>query len=348
MICPNCKKEVGNAKFCPECGTPITQSQDQDSQVMRTTNLNNALPQEKPKKKHGCLVAILVFFFIGMMFVPFMSSNSVNYTAVDNSQTSDEHFEAVALTVSNALAMRGYAPLNYQISWIGYSKYKDTFSIEEFEGLQNGGYYAVSGSTTDGGTYEGDIYAYWDKGTYPELLNLKIFYDDIDQINEVVIDEYSDEEMAKCWAEYQKRAEVDAASSESSSQGGAEESGSHPINEAILSDIQQQAIDSVLYSLDIESEWIENGPAVSGAGFAEVDGLDEIVANMKRFYIHAADGRIYDLFLDTKFNYVVAVMDDAAEGDEGILYEDVLSLVDLYYPPVASFTSPTLVFPAAL
>lgn len=32
-ICSNCKTEVGNAKFCPECGTKIPKQKTMDEQV---------------------------------------------------------------------------------------------------------------------------------------------------------------------------------------------------------------------------------------------------------------------------------------------------------------------------
>jgi hypothetical protein len=42
MKCPNCGSEVGNAKFCPECGTAISAVTDNNSSKGK---------EESPKRK---------------------------------------------------------------------------------------------------------------------------------------------------------------------------------------------------------------------------------------------------------------------------------------------------------
>lgn len=79
MKCPKCGNEVGNEKFCPECGTALngpTEVQHEE-----------AYKGGKPKKKKGCgcLIAILVLVALGLMvsFSQAVQLNSVEQPAFD-------------------------------------------------------------------------------------------------------------------------------------------------------------------------------------------------------------------------------------------------------------------------
>lgn len=57
MFCSNCGKDIGDAKFCPECGTPATAPAE--TPIGEIPEPSKA-KKEKPKKKHGCLTAVLI------------------------------------------------------------------------------------------------------------------------------------------------------------------------------------------------------------------------------------------------------------------------------------------------
>ena len=109
-------------------------------------------------------------------------------------------------------------------------------------------------------------------------------------------------------------------------------------NEADLTDNQQQTIQNSLSALRIEPDWIENGPAITVDDFGGSAALEEIVSNMKQYYIHASNDGLYTLFYDTKFERVVMVNETSESGEVTTLLNDIESLIDLYYPPVASYT----------
>lgn len=108
-------------------------------------------------------------------------------------------------------------------------------------------------------------------------------------------------------------------------------------DEAVLTGTQQQTIRGSLSDLGIEVEWIENGPAITVDDFGGSIALEEIISNMKLYYIHSANGEAYSLFYDTKFGKVVMVNEVSESGAVTTLLNDIESLIDLYYPPVASY-----------
>ncbi len=81
MICPKCGKEVGNAKFCPECGSPLVQdphmavTSPPDNRYIQTqtsykTNANN-IPSNKKQSTLGIIGLVLsctgCLSFIGLV-----------------------------------------------------------------------------------------------------------------------------------------------------------------------------------------------------------------------------------------------------------------------------------------
>lgn len=62
MKCPNCGTEVGNAKFCTECGAPLKAG------LVRGTAPQEDNKKKKPKRKGcGCLTAIVVVLVLGII-----------------------------------------------------------------------------------------------------------------------------------------------------------------------------------------------------------------------------------------------------------------------------------------
>ena len=58
---------------------------------------------------------------------------------------------------------------------------------------------------------------------------------------------------------------------------------------------------------------------------------------MKQYYIHSVDDSLYTLFYDTKYEKIVMLSGTSETGENEILVNNIESLVDLYYPPVASY-----------
>ena len=69
ITCPNCGQQVQDGmQQCPYCGAPLTQQVSQQNPVPNqqfTQNIN--IPQQAPKKKHGCLIALLIVAGLGML-----------------------------------------------------------------------------------------------------------------------------------------------------------------------------------------------------------------------------------------------------------------------------------------
>lgn len=61
MFCSNCGKDIGDAKFCPECGTPVSGTSETPIGEIPDTSKSK---KEKPKKKHGCLTAVAVVIVV--------------------------------------------------------------------------------------------------------------------------------------------------------------------------------------------------------------------------------------------------------------------------------------------
>lgn len=205
MFCSNCGKDIGNAKFCPECGAPSTRPEE-------TPNRENLNIQEissetqKPKKKPGCLMVFLVFVLISMLMAPFINASSTGYAAVDNAQISEDHYNDIAEFSHDFLVSLDYFPANSEVKWIGYSNYKDNYTEEEFQGLRIGGYYSIMGQLIDGSMYEGRIYTYWEENTQPVILDMEVSTSTWDKFAKKNLVEYSEEKIENCWTEYQARA----------------------------------------------------------------------------------------------------------------------------------------------
>lgn len=61
MKCPKCGNEVGNAKFCPECGAPLNESVEIQHE--------EAYKGGKTKKKKGCGCATVFIVFFALMLI---------------------------------------------------------------------------------------------------------------------------------------------------------------------------------------------------------------------------------------------------------------------------------------
>ena len=87
-FCRNCGKEIGEAKFCPECGTPVAGTESKAADSAQAVSPPPKTPNMPPmpgqawhpprKKNHGCLITFLVVLgvvlFAGIAFAITMSS----------------------------------------------------------------------------------------------------------------------------------------------------------------------------------------------------------------------------------------------------------------------------------
>lgn len=125
------------------------------------------------------------------------------YDSIDTAQSTAEKYEAIADYMDNYLDTQGYYVLEYSIEWVGYSKYKDNFSEEEFEALETGGYYSYLGRLSSGDVAIGRIQTYWETSEIPVILNLVV--ESTTDLSEIELIEYSEENFTKCWATYQEK-----------------------------------------------------------------------------------------------------------------------------------------------
>ena len=71
MLCKNCGTEGGNAKFCPNCGTPLIQTNDQfqNQQVPQPQATMQFQPNTPTKPKKNTVGTIgLIFSIVGIIF----------------------------------------------------------------------------------------------------------------------------------------------------------------------------------------------------------------------------------------------------------------------------------------
>lgn len=204
MFCPNCGKDIGDAKFCPNCGTKVVK--DEPVQPVQQPVQENAVPK-KQKKKHGCLMSFLVvFIFIGVVGAIIANSDlpsqGIGFIGVDAQQSTEEHCRAIADYMDDYLEELGYFPVGFGVEWIGYYKYSDMYSEEEYEELELGGYYSYTGQLSTGEVANADIFTYWEENEEPTILYLNI--ETLTSENPIV--PFDNDSMVEAWNIYKDKA----------------------------------------------------------------------------------------------------------------------------------------------
>lgn len=205
MFCKNCGAKIDdNAKFCPACGTQVEEIATSSKSVNKS---HKADTQHPAKKKKGCsaILAIVLLVFVGALIYSIsmaFQGNATGYTAIDRSQSSQNKYDAIATAMDDALEDMGYFPVDYSVEWVGYSKYKDQYSEEEYEEMQLGGYYTYSGKLSTGELANARLKTYW--GDNEELVVLDLSIETASE--EKVIVAYSDEKIIDCWNTYYAKA----------------------------------------------------------------------------------------------------------------------------------------------
>ena len=79
MLCPKCGKDVGEARFCPDCSTEIKQEE-----IYKSSN-----PKEKmsPKKRRGCLTSIIIFFVFICILSAVIANSETTANVADSGET---------------------------------------------------------------------------------------------------------------------------------------------------------------------------------------------------------------------------------------------------------------------
>lgn len=205
MFCKNCGAKLDdNAKFCPSCGIQILQNATSSKPAK---DYQKAAAQRTAKKKKGCspIVAIILLVFVGALIYSIsmvFQGNASGYASIDSSQSSQSKYDAIATAMDDALEDMGYFPIDYSVEWIGYSKYRDQYSEEEYEEMQLGGYYTYSGKLSTGELANARLKTYW--GDNEELVVLDLSIETA--LEEKVIVAYSDEKIMDCWNTYYAKA----------------------------------------------------------------------------------------------------------------------------------------------
>lgn len=120
------------------------------------------------------------------------------YGTVDRAQATDAHYKEVAEYMDSYFEEQGLFVVNFSVEWIGYYKYSELYSEEEYEDMQIGGYYSYQANLSAGEYVSGRISTYWGENESPVIVDLS--YENA--AGKTVLVEYSDEKISQCWQTY--------------------------------------------------------------------------------------------------------------------------------------------------
>lgn len=119
-----------------------------------------------------------------------------NYDTIDAAQI--ERIPTLKQLVDDSVTAAGITISSSDVKWIGYSNYKDVFTIEEFEDFADGGYFAYSASVSDDVMVTGWVRMFSDDGSDFEILSL----DELTGSDKTPIVEYDESKLNECWETY--------------------------------------------------------------------------------------------------------------------------------------------------
>jgi hypothetical protein len=138
MKCPNCGTEVGNAKFCTECGTPLKAG------LVRGTAPQEDNEKKKPKRKGcGCLTAIVVVLVLGMIG----SSSDAGSTSTTVSKPSTAASSSISRSSEPELTMGQRNALRAAANYLSAMAFSHDGLIKQLE---------YEGYSTEDATYAAD------------------------------------------------------------------------------------------------------------------------------------------------------------------------------------------------
>ena len=124
------------------------------------------------------------------------------YESVDRAQATEDHCLEIAAFMDDYMEQNGLFITGYYVEWIGYYKYSETYSEEEYEEMAIGGYYSYQANISTGETASGRISTYWGEGESPVIVDLS--YEGAN--GKTVLVEYTDEKISQCWQVYYDKA----------------------------------------------------------------------------------------------------------------------------------------------
>lgn len=135
MKCPNCGTEVGDAKFCTECGTPLKNGVNWYSPPKPDEE------NQKKKKKLGCFTVIIVILILWIIAVSSGGDNKPTSTGTTSRTTQAVSSETSNLTMGQKNALRSaenylnslafsHDGLIHQLEYEGYSTEDATYAAD--------------------------------------------------------------------------------------------------------------------------------------------------------------------------------------------------------------------------
>lgn len=163
--------------------------------------------REKTKKKGSAWPKILLILVIASAVVVsyfefFADPIKMGYSDVDHQQATEERCKQVAEFMDDYFEQQGLFVVNYGVEWIGYYKYSDQYTVEEYEEMAIGGYYSYTANLSGGEYVTGRVSTYWGDGETPVIVDLAVQ----SASGETHPVEYSDEKIAQCWKVYYDKA----------------------------------------------------------------------------------------------------------------------------------------------
>lgn len=161
--------------------------------------------QSTNKRKTGCLIPIVVFCIFCVGFSVVLDRSVSTYSTIDHQQATEQKCQEIADFMDDYFEQNGMFVVGYSVEWIGYYKYSDMYTEEEYEEMKIGGYYSYQANLAGGEYVIGNVSTYWGENETPVIVNLS--YEKAD--GDIPIVEYTDEKIAQCWQTYYAKAHAE-------------------------------------------------------------------------------------------------------------------------------------------
>ena len=211
MFCPKCGNDMGENRFCQKCGFDSKKEEVNPVVEKKEYTPHSNMYSTQKKRKSGCfiffiiiLIVIAIAFFAALDLESSGGNSGSGYMSIDREQATEEHCKSIAYYMNNYLNEKGYSVTSYYVQWIGYYKYKDVYSKEEYSDLELGGYYSYTGNLSTGEVALADIRTYWGENEEPVIVYLHVETENSE--NEII--PYSDEAISECFRIYTEKAGI--------------------------------------------------------------------------------------------------------------------------------------------
>ena len=210
MFCPKCGNDMGENRFCQKCGFDSEKEHANVIEKREYTPRSQVYAAQK-KKNSGCLIFFIIAIVVIAIAVFAMAgagnsggNSASGYMSIDREQATEENYKNIVSFMDTYLEERGMYPMSYSVEWIGYHKYKNMYSVEEYEDFALGGYYSYTATLSTGELASASVKDYCNDDVSPEVLSLTV---ETDQgANEIV--PYDNEKMIDCWDLYFQKHQI--------------------------------------------------------------------------------------------------------------------------------------------